>query len=297
MIGRRHTLLALLDALGGEVAALDFQKFLFLYTREFEKEPSFEFVPYRYGCFSFTSYADKRALIEKGLLASEEKTWHLTMAGRRALRIRYDEGEVIARFIREYRGLRGEELIRLTYRRYPSLAWRSEIVERLLETDRSALDAISASRPPGQPAGLCTIGYEGRSLEGYLNRLLESGVTLLCDVRRNAISRKYGFTKVTLKHACEGVGIRYEHAPALGIASEQRRQLDSPADYVRLFSRYVRYSLPKQSGLLNQVSTWIREGHRVALTCYELDPQRCHRQCVAAALERSSKGSLKTIHL
>ena len=65
MLTRRHTLLALLDALGGEVAVLDFQKLLFLYTREFETVPSFEFVPYRFGCFSFTSYADKRALVEE----------------------------------------------------------------------------------------------------------------------------------------------------------------------------------------------------------------------------------------
>jgi len=49
--------------------AESFQKYLFLYTREFQQEPSFEFVPYRFGSFSFQSYADKRRLVEMGALA------------------------------------------------------------------------------------------------------------------------------------------------------------------------------------------------------------------------------------
>ena len=35
-------------------------------------------MPYRFGAFSFTSYADKRKLIEEGLLAEEEQNWTLT---------------------------------------------------------------------------------------------------------------------------------------------------------------------------------------------------------------------------
>ena len=52
---RQRVLLTLLDALGGQSAPTDFQKLLFLYTRE-QSEPSYEFVPYRFGCFSFSSF-------------------------------------------------------------------------------------------------------------------------------------------------------------------------------------------------------------------------------------------------
>jgi hypothetical protein len=53
------------------------------------------------------------------------------------------------------------------------------------------------------PPFICivTIGYEGRSLEAFLNLLLQNSVTLLCDVRRNPLSRKYGFSKSTLSKA------------------------------------------------------------------------------------------------
>ena len=69
---RQRLLLSLLHALGGKADRKDFQKLLFLFTREEEEVPSYDFVPFRYGGFSFTSYADKRKLADKGLLAEDD---------------------------------------------------------------------------------------------------------------------------------------------------------------------------------------------------------------------------------
>ena len=108
---RQKCLLALVDSLGGDVGALDFQKLLFLYCREVETTPSYEFVPYRFGGFSFTCDADKRRLIEQGLLADEERCWKLTPASRRVatvapmVRMRMDQ------FARRHAKLRGDALV------------------------------------------------------------------------------------------------------------------------------------------------------------------------------------------
>lgn len=69
---RQRVLLTLLDAIDEPVAHTDFQKLLFLFAKEWQETPSYEFVPYRFGGFSFTSYADKKKLISKGLLAEDE---------------------------------------------------------------------------------------------------------------------------------------------------------------------------------------------------------------------------------
>src|SRR5580704_15989121 len=82
LFDRQRVLLELLDALNEPVGSTDFQKLLFLYTREGEPTPSYDFVPYRFGCFSFTSYADKRRLVEQELVEDGE-TWKLTDKGRR----------------------------------------------------------------------------------------------------------------------------------------------------------------------------------------------------------------------
>lgn len=282
---RQKHLLALVNALGGEIGGLDFQKLLLLYCLEVEESPSYEFVPYKFGGFSFTSYADKRRLIGKGLLVDENRIWKLTPAGR-VVPITISILTAMGRFAKRYAGLRGDELVAEVYRRYPYYAIQSEIAEHLLAGDTASLNAIAAFRPSKGSPGLCTIGYEGRTLEGFLNALIKNKVTVLCDVRQNPMSRKYGFSKSTLQKHCEGIGIRYEHLPELGIASENRRELKTQKDYDALFNAYLHENLPKQLNALEKIMSWIERGERVALTCYERLPEQCHRTCIAKELER-----------
>jgi len=295
LFSRQRQLLQLLDALGGTSCMLDFQKLLFLYCQESSTgEAPYDFVPYKFGAFSFTSYADRRKLIERGLLEDEDG-WQITAEGRKIIGRTMDMQ--LAAFAKRHRGLHGDALVADTYRRFPFFATRSEIAERVLKGDDDALARIKAVRTKATGPALSTIGYEGHTLESYLTILLKSGVTLLCDVRRNPMSRKYGFSKNTLARGCEGVGIRYEHLPELGIASEQRQSLDTQADYDALFADYERTWLPKQGSALKQIQGWIEAGERVTLTCYEHQPNQCHRHCVAEALAGKASKHLTAKHL
>lgn len=283
MLKRHRQLLSFVEALGGHVGDLDFQKLLFLYCQD-EEPDLYEFVPYKFGAFSFTSYADRRSLITRGLIEAEHG-WTLTGPGRRVTQHLVPPG--MAAFARATAHLRGDSLVAETYRRYPYYATRSQIANTVLCGDEATLRRVADARPRGE-AGLRTIGYEGRSLEAYLNLLLKSGVTILCDVRKNPISRKYGFSKKTLANGCEGVGIRYEHLPELGVPSTERQHLESQADYDALFRRYATTILPSQSRAIATIAAWIQNDETVALTCYERDPHQCHRHCVAAAVEKTA---------
>lgn len=296
-LNAKQTILLRLTAQFGDLAAVDFQKLLFLHCQNTEETPSYEFIPYKFGGFSFSSFADKRKLIEKGLLVDDDRRWQLTPAGEGELADAGPPPRAIRPFAEQFSKLRGEALVAHAYREHPYYATRSEIAERVLHSDDKALAAIDAAKPLKGPPGLCSIGYEGRSLEGYLNELLRDGVTLLCDVRRNPISRKYGFSRGTLSKGCDGVGIRYEHLPQLGIASDERRELNTQADYDRLFAKYERDDLPLQTAALTTIADWIRQGARVALTCYERSPAQCHRHCVADALAAGGKFAMEVKHL
>ena len=223
--------MGLLMAFNGRLPRLDFQKYLFLYTQEFEKDASFDFVPYKFGCFSFQSYADKRRLVERGAL-EEGDDWRV----KNSFSVGCLETKSFARFHSRYSGLKGEQLIRHVYRSYPYYAINSEIAVRLM-TDRE-LAAIAAKMPEDTTASLFTIGYEGSSFEGYLNRLIKNNVKVLVDVRRNPLSRKYGFSKKTLAETVKKLGIGYVHIPELGIVSEKRQELNTQDDYDRLFASY-----------------------------------------------------------
>ena len=282
---RQRLLLVLVEALGERVTNTDLQKYLFLFTKSNQTtNPLYDFVPYRFGAFSFSSYADLRKLEERNLMRQDEGTWQISDGGRALIERERGLRDQVLSFLSSAPKLRGDALVALTYRLHPFFAVRSEIVNRVLGDDAVARSQIEAARPKPASPGISTIGYEGRSLEAYLVLLLKGGATILCDVRRNPLSRRYGFSKSTLSNACNNVGIRYEHLPKLGIASEERQGLDSLEDYEALFDTYAAEQLPNQTESLSVISSWVKDGHRVALTCFERSPSQCHRHCVADAL-------------
>jgi hypothetical protein len=282
---RQKLLLALLAANGGSLDRVDFQKLLFLYMHTCETEPSYEFVPFKKGCYSFTSLADKDKLTDRGLLVQGED-WLLTAAGLKASRVAIGLQGKLKTFSDRRRNLRGAPLVANTYREYPYWATRSNLASTILKDEPQALAAIERVRPAKVKAMLCSIGYEGRTLEGYMNALLKAGVTVLCDVRRNPLSRKFGFSKKMLSHVCSEMGIRYEHLPELGIASDERQELNDLSDYQALFAKYEQTVLLNAPQALTKIANWIIEGECVALTCYERLPEYCHRTRVANAVER-----------
>ena len=295
---RQKNLLALIEALGGELANTDLQKLLFLWSQtRGDGGPGYDFVPYRFGAFSFTSYRDRRKLVEHRFLEDDPAAWRVTGDGILALRKAKEARRRAAVFASHAPEQRGDALVAMTYRRYPFYACRSEIAPRVLDGDASGQAAIEAATPPTGPAGVVTLGYEGRSMEGYLVLLLREGVTLLCDVRRNPVSRRYGFAKSALSQGCDQLGIRYEHLRDLGIASARRKGLRTEADYEALFEEYERENLPQRADDLATIAKWVRAGHRVALTCFERPAQMCHRRCIAGALEREYGPDFEAVHL
>ena len=82
---RRKILLAMLETFGGQLTATSFQKSLFLFTRKQENK-AFDFVPYKYGCFSFQANQDIATMSKYGYLeVSETETGRHIKLGSRQL--------------------------------------------------------------------------------------------------------------------------------------------------------------------------------------------------------------------
>ena len=144
---------------------------------------------------------------------------------------------------------------------------------------------------------LFTIGYEGKDIAEYVQVLEENMVKVVVDVRRNPISRKYGFSKTRMRELLAFEGIDYIHLPALGIESERRRSLKTRADYNALFIWYENEVLDKEKISLGEIIDRISSDKRVALTCFEADPTLCHRSKVSERISEITTASLKLIHL
>lgn len=139
-----------------------------------------------------------------------------------------------------------------------------------------------------------TTGYEGKTLDAFLISLLESGIKTLIDVRCNAVSRKFGFSKKQLGQACQVAGLDYVHMPELGIPSESRQSLKTQQDYDSLFYSYKVDILPvrqKEKKLVSEMS----DANPCALMCYEANPMQCHRTCLAQDIADSCGKKIKNI--
>lgn len=126
--------------------------------------------------------------------------------------------------------------------------------------------------------GIVTIGYEGRNLDQFLSILVENNVKKLIDVRKNAFSRKSGFSKNPLKSALEKWGFSYLHMPELGIESAQRQNLTKEG-FSELFRRYASELGTKEDFLYTIKS--LAQKERVALMCFEARETDCHRGVIA----------------
>ena len=109
--------------------------------------------------------------------------------------------------------------------------------------------------PLFQEARIFTIGYEGRSLDAFLNTLIANNIKALVDIRNNPVSMKYGFTGRSLKHYVEETGIKYISIPQLGIESRHRKNLNNQEDYINLFKIYEREILPQRNDKMARLKT------------------------------------------
>ena len=143
-------------------------------------------------------------------------------------------------------------------------------------------------RPPPETdaapeVALFTLGYEGLRLEDWLARLRAHTVAAVCDVRRNPVSRKPGFSRRKLEDALSRTGIQYLGFPELGIASAERAAADTREKRQALFRRYRR-GLARHAGELERLARAAEEHRRIALACFEARPENCHRCCLSERL-------------
>lgn len=290
---RQKWLLLLLKESGGKLSRVDFQKLLFLLSEE-QDEPYFDFVPYRYGCYSYQAMADLDTLAHQGWLSLGPSNIRLNPNVRVRSGLPAHDVRQLVDTLAQYKGLRGTKLIRHIYEHYPYFAINSEIVERVLDPAGLKVVRREKRKTKLKDPVVYTIGYEGLKFETYLNRLIQNGIRLLVDVRQNPLSRKYGFSKNTLAGILPKLDIAYAHVPELGIMSAKRKGLSTSDDFRQLFKEYRR-DLPKRKQALRELDELIAQHHRVALTCFEAHHTDCHRHCISDLL--ATKKNQKVVHL
>ncbi|HLA59242.1 MAG TPA: DUF488 domain-containing protein [Puia sp.] len=294
MYYRRKIILALLQVFGGELGKINLQKLLFLICKK-QKEPDYDFIPYLYGCFSHSARADLSTMVKKGFLEENDNSY--TKKDKKNYLLLLDEADqkVVNQTYLLYNKLDREGLMKYTYTHYPYYAINSTLADKLLNKEQ--LSKIDAVRPVTTDTILFTIGYEGSSLEAYLNKLVHHDIKTLVDVRNNPLSQKFGFSKSQLQRYCAGLNIEYIHFPDVGIQSEYRQQLNTQGDYDKLFDTYKLKTLSQTLSTQEHILTILKEKKRIALTCFEANICQCHRKHLAESITGLSGWNYELKHI
>lgn len=146
-----------------------------------------------------------------------------------------------------------------------------------LVTEAQSINPLSEA--PAMTYGIVSVGYEGRTIDGFVADLQEAGVQTVADVRLNAISRKPGFSKTRLRDALAAVGIGYVHMRSLGNSKNNRQPFwdGHPEEGRRVFREALQSTGAQAS--LGELSQLARD-HVVAVLCFEADVERCHRKVI-----------------
>ncbi|MGB9858905.1 MAG: DUF488 family protein [Moorellaceae bacterium] len=267
---RQKILLSLINCAGGKISRLRLVKLAFLLAQEYNLKQIntfYQFVPYRYGPFSFTLYHEIQSLIKKGIIITPSEH-ELQIPAYLDLCLEEELERAVKLLWYHYGKLELSKLVKIVYTNYPWFTAKSEHNTKrvnLLPTTENAI---------------YTAGYEGLQVDGFLNLILKTGIQKLIDVRRNPVSRRYGFHKTTLSRICQYLGVEYIHVPELGIPSAWRTNLCSSFDYEQLFARYQQEILLNQESSIKNIASWVTSKPSV-LVCYEANPNYCHRSRLA----------------
>lgn len=123
-----------------------------------------------------------------------------------------------------------------------------------------------------------SIGYQGRSLEQWLELLLKHNVRKVLDVRELPLSRKKGFSKNGLSSVLAAEGIEYLHLKSAGNPHRLAK-----SDVQRCLRLY-RSHLARRPQILAEVQRELTG--TVAVLCFERVHAECHRSVLLELLKQ-----------
>lgn len=294
MFYRRKIILALLQVFGGRLEKINLQKLLFLVCQK-QKEPVYDFIPYLYGCYSHSAKADLFTMVKRDFLIEDETGYSKKDQKNYLSLLDEQDKKLVNQAFVLYNKMDSDGLMKHTYTNFPYYAINSTTATRLLTKEQ--MIKVDSIRPNVNSTTLYTIGYEGISLEAYLNKLIKNDIKVLVDVRNNPLSQKFGFSKSQLINYCKGLNIEYIHFAEVGIQSEYRQELKEQSDYDNLFNNYKKKTLPKTLATQEKILGLLKKKKRIALTCFEANICQCHRKHLAEAITQLKEWNYELKHI
>jgi uncharacterized protein (DUF488 family) len=141
---------------------------------------------------------------------------------------------------------------------------------------------------------LYTVGYEGETQAGVIQRLLSAGVKVVADVRAVAASRRAGFSKTILASSLREAGIDYVHLRALG-TPKSGRDAARAGRIGEMRTIFVDHMKEPASQIAFEQLRELARSRPTALLCFEADHAGCHRSVLSERLREADGFEVKDL--
>jgi uncharacterized protein (DUF488 family) len=142
---------------------------------------------------------------------------------------------------------------------------------------------------------LFTVGYEGTTIDGFIDSLKANNINCILDVRALPLSRKRGFSKTQLAGRLTRAQINYIHLPELGTPKDVRDMLKSTRDYSTFFEKVEKYLTGKKDAI-QKAYDYVMNA-RCCLMCFEHIAEQCHRKIVAEKIRTANGDDIQITHI
>lgn len=254
----------------------------------------YDFIPHTYGCYSISLYNDQEALTKQDVVieARGDSPFNsfLSVDNQRveldSILLKDEDSPLLDKLICDSEHQSDDDLLERVLKAYPFYAIRSLLLDRF-SSDQVFISKIQTIRDhvTSAPRYLYTIGYEGLSIDGFLQSLILQNIKTLVDVRKSAFSMRPEFRKKNLEAALMEAGIQYYPMPEVGIPASNRKELLPSGRRCDLFKWYSENTLPLCERYASVVARLVSR-ENIALMCYEKDPKDCHRSLFAEYCQR-----------
>ena len=135
-----------------------------------------------------------------------------------------------------------------------------------------------------EPRTVHTIGHSTREIEDFTALVEAHAVTLVVDVRRWPVSRRYPhFRREALSESLRNQSIDYRWREDLGGFRKPSGDSQNTAWKVGAFRAYADFMLTPEFEMIMHQMEPLAATQRIAIVCAEAVPWRCHRQLLADA--------------
>lgn len=142
---------------------------------------------------------------------------------------------------------------------------------------------------------LFTVGYEGATIDSFIDILQANKIKCIIDVRALPLSRKPGFSKTQLARRLNRVDIHYIHLAELGTPKDIRDKLKRTRDYSTFLRKMDKYLACKRDAIEQAYNHVISS--RCCLMCFERLVDQCHRKVVAEKIKATNGDGLQITHI